>query len=71
MIDAIFCFLILAQPNQFKFSYPKTKEWRSTGLYAKAGTVVTLTFPEAAIGKLEVVFQNPKLFSESLRPKIC
>jgi hypothetical protein len=47
-------FVISAQPSQFWFSNPGANVWRSTGLYAKAGTVVTITVPDSTIGKLGV-----------------
>lgn len=49
-----YLFLISAQPSQFWFSNPAANVWRSTGLYAKAGTIVTLTIPDSVVGKLGV-----------------
>ena len=59
-------FLLLAQPNQFFYSGSGNIVWRSTALYAKAGTIVTLTFPEIAIGKLEVSqIRTPKFDNQT------
>ena len=38
-------------PYQFYLSYPSFPQWRSTGLYAPAGEVVNLTFPDAVVGE--------------------
>jgi hypothetical protein len=43
-----------AYPSQFVSSSAGAPVWRSTGLYAKAGTVVTVQFTDAAVGKLMV-----------------
>lgn len=36
--------------------------WRSTGLYAKAGTIVDVTLPESVVGKVKVGSSKVKLF---------
>ncbi len=53
-LGQIYCDFFSAQPSQFWFSSSGVNVWRSTGLYAKAGTIVTVTFPDNAVGKLGV-----------------
>jgi hypothetical protein len=48
--------IVSAYPSQFIASSAGAPIWRSTGLYAKAGTVVTLQFTDVAVGKLMVSF---------------
>jgi len=31
-------------------------QWRSTGLYVKAGTVVTITVPTEVVGKIQAIY---------------
>ena len=51
------------QPRQFIASNPGEAIWRSTGLYAKAGDIVSLSFPEHIVGKIKVIilFLNNKI----------